>query len=749
LARFRESNRSADVELAVGAPTPAQVRRLVEAPGVAAVATSVAYAIIIPKAPDFQAVRMPSSPSFGHTVDRDRLVAGRAPDPSSADQITVGEGFANRLHLRVGDRLDAASYSPRQVAAVLGGVSDVGAFAGPHLRLLVVGIVRRPLDLGERGATGGLLLLTPAFGRTYHGRVGVFGDGVRVRTKRGERDVPRVLAASRQIFGDSLFNAQSLALETQGASNAIRVLTLALWAAVAVAALAGAFAIGTVLTREILLAGGDDARLRELGCTRRQRVLALAAPGLIVVAVGSLLALVGAVALSPLFPVGVARLADPSVGWHSDWVVLGVGVVGVATAIAGIASVAALQATRPPADSFNAARLRKSSRVAERAAIAGLAPTATNGLRFAFDRGRSRTAIPIRSAYIGTVAGIVGLVAVCVFASSLDHLATTPRLSGTTWQFATIDRTANTPCGAGSYGLPRIRGIDALAEVCTQNVAVQGRIVTALAFTPLTRVRIGPEIVAGRAPRRDREVALGAKTLHALDKSVGDLVEITNRGKRRDYRIVGRAVFPSLEAAQPLADGAAFTGAGYAPLFDQNLFQRYFVGRFSDDAEPAVVTRHIAGIHQLGPVTTATVPVEIERLHQIDWLPIALAGFLAALALIAIGHALITSVRQRRHELALLKTFGFTRHQLRSTIAWQATSFAAVGLAIGIPLGVVVGTTAWRVVANGLGVAVVQAVPILLLSTTVIGVFVAVNLIALVPAHTAATTEPAIALRTE
>jgi ABC-type lipoprotein release transport system permease subunit len=162
-----------------------------------------------------------------------------------------------------------------------------------------------------------------------------------------------------------------------------------------------------------------------------------------------------------------------------------------------------------------------------------------------------------------------------------------------------------------------------------------------------------------------------------------------------------------------------------------------------------VVTREIEGVRQLGPVTTATVPAEIERLHQIDWLPVALAGFLAALALIAIGHALVTSVRERRRELALLRTFGFTRRQLRSTIAWQATSFAVVGLALGTPLGVVVGTTAWRLVANGLGVAVVQVVPILLLSATILGVVAAVNLIALVPARSAATTAPAIAFRAE
>ena len=40
----------------------------------------------------------------------------------------------------------------------------------------VTAIVRRPLDLGEEGSGGSLLVLTPAFAKTYDGRVGEFGD---------------------------------------------------------------------------------------------------------------------------------------------------------------------------------------------------------------------------------------------------------------------------------------------------------------------------------------------------------------------------------------------------------------------------------------------------------------------------------------------------------------------------------------------------------------------------------------------
>jgi hypothetical protein len=45
-------------------------------------------------------------------------------------------------------------------------------------------------------------------------------------------------------------------------------------------------------------------------------------------------------------------------------------------------------------------------------------------------------------------------------------------------------------------------------------------------------------------------------------------------------------------------------------------------------------------------------------------------------------------MRRRRRDLALLKALGFTRRQISATIAWQATSTVAVGLLIGVPVGI-------------------------------------------------------------
>jgi hypothetical protein len=85
---------------------------------------------------------------------------------------------------------------------------------------------------------------------------------------------------------------------------------------------------------------------------------------------------------------------------------------------------------------------------------------------------------------------------------------------------------------------------------------------------------------------------------------------------------------------------------------------------------------------------------------------------------------------------------------VRATVAWQATILGAVGLVVGIPLGILVGRWAWDLVATGLGVRPVVESPVAWLVLAVGAALVIVNLIALVPGRIAARPRPAVALRT-
>jgi ABC-type lipoprotein release transport system permease subunit len=131
------------------------------------------------------------------------------------------------------------------------------------------------------------------------------------------------------------------------------------------------------------------------------------------------------------------------------------------------------------------------------------------------------------------------------------------------------------------------------------------------------------------------------------------------------------------------------------------------------------------------------------------WIPLALAGLLALAALGTLVHVLVTSIRRRRRDLAILKTLGFVRRQVSATVAWQAGTLAAVALVVGLPVGVAVGRWGWTLFADAIGVLplpVVDLPPVLLAIPVTL---LLANLIALLPGRLAAGTRPATVFRAE
>ncbi len=129
--------------------------------------------------------------------------------------------------------------------------------------------------------------------------------------------------------------------------------------------------------------------------------------------------------------------------------------------------------------------------------------------------------------------------------------------------------------------------------------------------------------------------------------------------------------------------------------------------------------------------------------------PIVLAAVLAVLALASVIHALVTSVRRRRSDLALLATLGFTKRQLSSTVAWQGMTVAFVGLLFGVPLGIALGRTGWNTLADDLGAVADPVIPVLVIAAIALGALIVTTAGALVPARLASRLEPAAVLRSE
>jgi hypothetical protein len=706
LDRFRDTSAAADIEL-LGGPTAHEIDALAATPGVEAVGVLRAYGLVLPAAPDLEAIGAPVGSAFGRLVDRPRLVAGRAPDADRPDEIAIGEALAARLHLGLGDTVHAESYSPAQVAAILGAASDVGPFAGPELRLRVVGIERRPLDLADRAASGGLLVLSPAFDHHYAGHIGAFGLRLRVRTTDGSQ-VPAVIAAAHRSFGERLFTTQGLSVETEGARDAIRVLAVALWSFAAVAAIAGALAAWFVLSWDLLRYQPDQPIYEALGLTRPQRLWVMLSRSAVVAVGGAVLGLVGAALASPLFPLGLAGRAEPARGLHLDVPVLVGGSAIVALVVLGIASLAGLRAT---AHAERRAEPRRPSRSQAATAHAGLPPAATIGVQMALDDRSDGGSVPVRSAVGAVAAAVAASIAVLLLATNADQLAANPARYGWTWDVEIPDTSANAPCGGAAPDLTTLTALSAIDEVCFVNVEIDGRSVASLSFTTRRGPGIDPTVLEGRPPRGDREVALGTATMAALHKHIGDRVMTRLGGTTLRYEIVGRVVLPSLGDAQPLADGAVFTGPGFAPLYDQSIFSRYFVARTAGHVPPPVLARQVAAVPGLGAPIGPIVPSEIHRIDQVRWLAPSLVVLLTLLALGAAVHALITSGHRRRSEFATLRVLGFARRQVRGSVLAQATTIALAGLAVGLPAGAIVGKAGWRLIAGRLGVSQATSLP--------------------------------------
>ena len=146
---------------------------------------------------------------------------------------------------------------------------------------------------------------------------------------------------------------------------------------------------------------------------------------------------------------------------------------------------------------------------------------------------------------------------------------------------------------------------------------------------------------------------------------------------------------------------------------------------------------------------TAAQPAAISNYSRVRATPLVLGGLLALLAVALIAQALLTTIRRRRRDFAVVKTLGFRRRQVSALVAWQATALTAVALLAGLPLGVAGGRWAWALFAGSVGVGSGATVPLSAVLLTIPVALLVANAIAAGPGWAAAQIKPAITLRNE
>jgi hypothetical protein len=295
--------------------------------------------------------------------------------------------------------------------------------------------------------------------------------------------------------------------------------------------------VGQGLAQMIGRSAPDIAVLRVLGATRGQAALAAALPAVIPVLGGTALAVAGAMAISPLAPVGPVRRFDPDRGISADGLVLGAGTDVFWLALVGLLAVLAVRSVRPRASGAGVG----SSAVARAAAAAGLPAAAVVGTRNAFEPGAGVRAVPVRSALLGSITAVAAVVTAVVFSASLGGLSTHPARYGWNW-----DLVIQAESGYGSFppGVMKklIQDQPAVAgwsEFAFAQLPVDGRFVPALGL----RHQLGsvqPPTTSGRALSGSGQIELGTVTLRQLGKKVGDRVRIGIPPFEKTVVITGR-----------------------------------------------------------------------------------------------------------------------------------------------------------------------------------------------------------------
>lgn len=716
------------------------MRRLLAEPSVEA-AVPLYFTVALSEDSEYD-IGVVSSPDPGllRDVDKPRLLHGRLPHPDAVDEVVINEFLSRTMGVGVGDKVTLSTFSAEQLAEEAFGEE----LAGPTLELEVVGVGRLPDDVADD--ENALMLASAAYQASVAGEAGQFGPSVELIVEPGA-DIERIVDDALAGFTlEETPQIEPLAALHDRVRDGTQVIAIGLVLFGACAALAALVASTQAVNRRLAALGADQTALQSMGFTRAQRasgLMLLAAP---IIAAGAIAA-VGVAILGSLFmPMGVARRAEPTPGVDIDVAVLGLGVLVVVLLLGVGALVSALRLTSPHAaaraDHGAGAPLRQSMGAAV-ATKAGWSPPAVLGISMALEPGRGRTAVPVRPALAGAVLGITGVVAALTFGTSLDHLVSTPAAYGWNWSVSPDLFEGDADALAESDA---IRDVGLLLFRQTE---VEGQALDGMAVQP---VKGSPSltVLAGRMPATPDEVALGPKTLDDLHVAIGDQVSVaTNDDSARKVTVVGEVLFPVFDE-NPFNAGVAFHPdlLGEVELSDGfgASLVRFAPGVTMAEGEAAVAS---VAPDSLSVYAYPSKPSDVGNLDQVRSIPLALAGFLVMIAVAAVGHALITSVRRRRRDIGIVRALGFRRRQVLATVAVQSTTLAVVGLLLGVPLGMVAGRAAWSVVAEGLGVATSPTVPVGILLALVPGALSAAAAMAMWPAQAAARVRAVEALRAE
>jgi ABC-type lipoprotein release transport system permease subunit len=716
-------------------------QEVIALPEVARVGQVAAFSVASPSS---VALLAPLDDHLGRDVLVHKVIRGRLPDPTSVDEASISFMLADALHLGVGDRLPLKLARADQTAAP------------EEVTFRIVGIEAEAGGFPPQSAAEASLQAwtTRKFASSHPSLF--FDSGTALGLRHGPRDVAAVRAALTSMAHGKLLQLSALDDQSVNTQRSIHLQAIALWLLAGALALVVGLVLSQLLARQASDHRGDLAALHAIGFSPDQLWLVGVLRATAIGAAGAVVAVIVAAVASPIFPLGLARAAEPHPGFDLDIPALAVGAAATVLIVVLVAIWPAWRASRIVTPSGRASQRSPQPSGVARALERSAAPVpVATGVRFALDAGRGRSVTPVRSTIVAAGIGVAALTCAIVFSASLDHLLATPSLYGVSWDARVTTAAADDVSGARDALLHQTDVVAMAEGYDSAPLRINDVRVDAVALTQLKGSSLLPTVLEGRAPERAGEIMLGTVTLRQLHAHLGDRLSMTVAGAPDPVTVtvVGRGVFATVSDGMGLGRGASLTIEGLAagvPGLKPDPGDLYL--RFAPSIDPDVGRAHLAralGSSGAYAVTDPPVPADLVNFGRVRSLPTLLGGLLAAFAALTLAHLLLTTLRRHRHDFAILRAMGYTTGQTLGAVACQSATIALLALSVGLALGYMSGRWAWDVVARQLGVLARPATPYVALSAVCVGTLLLAAAIAALPAWRAARNRPAEILRSE
>jgi ABC-type antimicrobial peptide transport system permease subunit len=552
-------------------------------------------------------------------------------------------------------------------------------------------------------------------------------DGVDESTLRNE------LAALSDAQELSVEPARLISADMQ---RAIRTQARGMWLLALVAGIAAIVTLTQVITRQTRLSAAERETMTALGFSNGQVFMETMARAAFPIVAGGVLGAALAIPFSGLFPTGTVGRFEPNPGSLVQWGVL------LTAALVVVTLLLVLTGTAVALTRTQAGAVVPSTVVGAVASRSPVLPAAI-GIRLGFTRARGERG-SLRAALAGVLFTVGGLVGAITFGVSLDRLIDEPFRYGSNLDASLGDNGGGQIDGELAARLESDPNVETLIYYA-QAFAKAGD--TDIAMMGMQRVRGDgtPPLLDGRLPVSEDEVAMGRVSARRAGVGIGDDLTLTGSDGSHTYRVVGLAVLTGFGSNEGIGQGALSSLEGLHQISDTPVTsaavdfrsaREQGLAPYLDDFDPSFVGDEF-------------VPAAITSLVRVRAVPYVLAALLGALVVLTITQTLLSSLRARRRDLAILRALGGAPLLLRRSVHWQATAVTLVPALIGVPLGLIAGRLVFRALADDIGAINAAEFPTLAVAAVIAGIVLLANLVAMWPARLARRWSAAAALRTE